>query len=63
MDVQPAQPYELIEFFAGRAHVARCAQLSGFKSAAVDLRYDCARPATSKSVVGRRSPFDINSES
>ena len=63
VDIHPEQPWDLLEFFAGHAAISREAQDQGFKSAALDLEYDCVRKPSRRFRIDKRSPFDINSES
>ena len=62
IDLEPQQPYEVLEFFSGHAKIARYAQINGYKSAAIDILYDEARPAARRYRIDKRSPFDLNSE-
>ena len=60
IDLEPQRPFELLEFFAGRATIARAAEVAGYRSAAVDILYDEARQE--RKSIGKRSPFDLNSD-
>ena len=60
IDLEPQCPFELLEFFAGHASVARAAEAAGYRSAAVDILYDEAREK--RKMIGKRSPFDLNSD-
>ncbi|CAE6950792.1 unnamed protein product [Symbiodinium sp. CCMP2592] len=59
IDLEPQRPFELLEFFAGHATIARAAEVAGYRSAAVDILYDEARQE--RKSIGKRSPFDLNS--
>lgn len=55
---KPAQPYDVLEFYAGVGRIARVSKFIGLKSAAVDIEYGKA----SASKRGSRPPMDINSD-
>ena len=63
VDLKPEQPYDLIEFFAGYAALARETQNQGFTSTALDLDFDSQRRPSRRFRVDKRSPFDLNSDS
>ena len=63
VDLNPRQPYELLEVFAGRAMIARLASHWGHRAAAIDLDFDRARCPLRRARLDKRSPFDLNSAS
>ena len=62
LDLQPGDPWDLIEFFGGRCKVARHAQNMGWRASCVDICYDAARPSFRRNRVAKQSPFDLNSD-
>ena len=62
LDLQPEQPWDLVEFFGGRCKIARLAVALGLRATAVDILYDQARPKARRNRPGKRSPFDLNSD-
>lgn len=58
-----SEPFDLLDFYAGRARVSRLANCMGYVSRAFDLDYETA-PAGESIHAGRskRSAFDINGE-
>ena len=63
MNLQPPEPWDVIEFFGGECMIARHAKDEGWNAAAVDLNYDAVRAESRRSRVDHRSPFDLNSDS
>ena len=50
----PSIPYDLLEFFAGSARIARLAKARGYSSVAVDLLYDTTAPPPNTKKKGRK---------
>ena len=40
VNLSPAEPYDIVEFFSGRSKIARYGQSVGYKAAALDLTFD-----------------------
>lgn len=56
------KPYQLIEYFSGKARVSKMAARSGLRVASYDISYD-NRPTTWKNGLQRARKFmDINGE-
>ena len=60
INLQPEHPFEVLEFFAGHAAIARTAEDHGYQACAVDILYDDKR--SMRAIQGKRSPFDLNSD-
>ena len=58
---KPAQPYEVIEYFAGVGRIAVVAKFTQLKSAAVDLEYGTTF-VSKRGPRPSRPPMDINSD-
>ena len=62
----PDNRYDLLEFFAGSARIARLAKARGYSSVAVDLLYDTTAPPPKtkrkacKGFKNSKSAMDIN---
>ena len=58
-----SKPFDLLDFYAGRARVSRLANSMGYESRAFDLEYEAAPKGVSiHAGRSKRSAFDINGE-
>ena len=57
-----AEPYQVLEYFAGVGRIAAIAKLTGLQSAALDIAY--GEHLGKRMVMGKRkrSPMDLNSD-
>ena len=62
VNLSPAEPYDIIEFFSGRSKIARYGQSVGYKAAALDIVFDSVLRAETPNPARMTSAFDINSD-
>ena len=63
MNLSPAEPYDIIEFFSGRSEIARYGQSVGYKAAALDVIIDSVMQTETLNRARVTSVFDIDSDS